>query len=372
MLTPDMVTWPFGGTFLPMNLPLDRMFGFFVGAYLAEGCLTDHQVHIANVDEDYRNACKAWADQYDIKSHVTNESGRQKNNGTSISIMFHSTLLVHLLQRTCGKTSYKKRVPSFAFAAPTVFVEGLIDGYMSGDGFIATKSIYITASSRSKTLRDGISLLLARFGITCTLSERKTQNHVHWTTLDDGRRVQEKYGDYVPIYELKLNACNTYKFAAHIRLILDYKQQRLDELQNSMSKSVKTKSVMKEVVLDPIAKLEDVESSHEFVYDLTVAQTRNMTATDGFVLSDTFHFAGCAAKNVTLGIPRLKELLDVSKNPKTPSTTIRFKKPFSQNLEFVTYFANTLSLTRLGDVVTKCEILYDGDTRTATLRKTSG
>jgi len=51
----------------------------------------------------------------------------------------------------------------------------------------------------------------------------------------------------------------------------------------------------------------------------------------------------------------------MSKNPKTPSTTIRFKRPFAQSMEFVTYFADTLPLTRLGDVVISCDIVYDPD-----------
>ena len=37
---------------------------------------------------------------------------------------------------------------------------------------------------------------------------------------------------------------------------------------------------------------------------------------------NTFHYAGVSAKNVTLGVPRLKELINVSKRPKTPSLTI--------------------------------------------------
>lgn len=76
---------------------------------------------------------------------------------------------------------------------------------------------------------------------------------------------------------------------------------------------------------------------------------------------NTFHSAGVGFKNVTLGIPRLKELLDVSKNPKTPSTVIKFHKPFSSSENFVTYFANTLPLTRLGDIVTHTEILFEPD-----------
>ena len=37
---------------------------------------------------------------------------------------------------------------------------------------------------------------------------------------------------------------------------------------------------------------------------------------------NTFHLAGVSDKNVTLGVPRLQELLDVSKNIKTPSMII--------------------------------------------------
>lgn len=35
---------------------------------------------------------------------------------------------------------------------------------------------------------------------------------------------------------------------------------------------------------------------------------------------NTFHYAGVSAKNVTLGVPRLKELINISKKPKTPLT----------------------------------------------------
>lgn len=37
---------------------------------------------------------------------------------------------------------------------------------------------------------------------------------------------------------------------------------------------------------------------------------------------NTFHFAGVSAKNVTLGVPRLKEIINVATNLKTPSCTL--------------------------------------------------
>jgi DNA-directed RNA polymerase II subunit RPB1 len=77
---------------------------------------------------------------------------------------------------------------------------------------------------------------------------------------------------------------------------------------------------------------------------------------------NTFHLAGCAAKNVTLGIPRLKELLDASRSAKTPCTTLRFYKPYSTSTEFAEYFANTLPLTRLGDIVFDTKIVLQSET----------
>jgi len=361
--TPDMVAWPMGqSALLPVEIILDREFGFFIGAFLSEGALTDHQVHIANVDPTFREACKVWPERYGIKSHITNEKHQKKNNGKSISVMFHSTFLVNLLIRTCGKGSYNKRVPSFAMVAPTDFIEGLLDGYISGDGSISKKQTYISAHSRSKALRDGIVLLLSKFGIDSKLKESLQLNHIEWSTEDDGRRTQKKYGEFKPVYSFALIQENAIKFARNIHLTLEYKQRRQDEILESVHKCMKTNTLyMKDVKLDEIMKIEEISSSHEFVYDLTVAKTRNMTTVSGFVNRDTFHFAGVISKNVTLGIPRLKELLDQAKTIKTPSNTIRLIPELSKNREFAAFLADTLPLTRLSDIVSSCDFVYDPD-----------
>lgn len=80
-----------------------------------------------------------------------------------------------------------------------------------------------------------------------------------------------------------------------------------------------------------------------------------------------FHSAGVSAKNVTLGIPRFKEILDASKTPKTPCTTLRFMEPFRSSATFAEYMANTLPLTRLSDIVKACNILHDPDPTTTVI-----
>jgi len=75
---------------------------------------------------------------------------------------------------------------------------------------------------------------------------------------------------------------------------------------------------------------------------------------------NTFHYAGCSAKNVTMGIPRLKELIDASRTCRTPCTTVRFYPPFATSAHVAEYFASTLPLTRLSDVVASTEICERG------------
>ena len=46
---------------------------------------------------------------------------------------------------------------------------------------------------------------------------------------------------------------------------------------------------------------------------------------------NTFHMAGVASKNVTLGVPRLKEVINVAKTIKTPSLKFILYEQFRKN-----------------------------------------
>ena len=82
---------------------------------------------------------------------------------------------------------------------------------------------------------------------------------------------------------------------------------------------------------------------------------------------NTFHLAGVASKsNVTRGVPRLKELLKVTHNPKAISLTIPLKYEYRNSIEKAREVAQDLELTLLRDVVTKTAIYFD-PTDTATI-----
>ena len=78
---------------------------------------------------------------------------------------------------------------------------------------------------------------------------------------------------------------------------------------------------------------------------------------------NTFHYAGVSAKNVTLGVPRLREIINVAKNPKTPGLTVYLQEEVSSDKNVAELVVSMLEFTVLGDVVKKTEIYYDPDVR---------
>ena len=71
---------------------------------------------------------------------------------------------------------------------------------------------------------------------------------------------------------------------------------------------------------------------------------------------NTFHQAGVGNKSVTMGVPRLKELLDASQHPRTPMTTLWLKAPYCYDAAFVAKFARTLPVLKLKDLVKETTI----------------
>jgi DNA-directed RNA polymerase II subunit RPB1 len=76
---------------------------------------------------------------------------------------------------------------------------------------------------------------------------------------------------------------------------------------------------------------------------------------------NTFHFAGVGAKNVTLGVPRLKELINVAKTVKTPSLAIYLTEHLSKTQEAAKDVQSILEHTNLEKVTSFTQIFWDPD-----------
>ncbi|KAH6634233.1 DNA-directed RNA polymerase II largest subunit [Chaetomium sp. MPI-SDFR-AT-0129] len=81
---------------------------------------------------------------------------------------------------------------------------------------------------------------------------------------------------------------------------------------------------------------------------------------------NTFHFAGVSSKNVTLGVPRLKEILNVAKDIKTPSMVV-YLDAKNATQEDAKRMRSAVEHTTLRSVTAVTEIYYDPDVTFTTI-----
>ncbi|KAJ3874180.1 DNA-directed RNA polymerase II, subunit 1 [Lentinula edodes] len=76
---------------------------------------------------------------------------------------------------------------------------------------------------------------------------------------------------------------------------------------------------------------------------------------------NTFHYAGVSSKNVTLGVPRLKEIINVATNIKTPSLSVYLEPALRFDPNLAKNVQQELAYTSLRTVTAAVEIWYDPD-----------
>ncbi|KAH9045807.1 beta and beta-prime subunits of DNA dependent RNA-polymerase [Lactarius hengduanensis] len=84
---------------------------------------------------------------------------------------------------------------------------------------------------------------------------------------------------------------------------------------------------------------------------------------------NTFHYAGVSSKNVTLGVPRLKEIINVATNIKTPSLTVYLQPELSISAELAKNVQQELAFTSLRTVTAAVEIWYDPDPQSTVIEE---
>ena len=73
----------------------------------------------------------------------------------------------------------------------------------------------------------------------------------------------------------------------------------------------------------------------------------------------TFHFAGVASMNVTLGVPRIQEIINASKNISTPIITAQLERP--NDSEYARVVKSRIEKTYLREVTQYIEEVYMPD-----------
>jgi len=72
----------------------------------------------------------------------------------------------------------------------------------------------------------------------------------------------------------------------------------------------------------------------------------------------TFHYAGVAELNVTLGLPRLIEIVDARKKISTPTMAIYFEEEYKDDEEFIRTIANQIGKSSMNDILKNFNLNY--------------
>jgi DNA-directed RNA polymerase beta' subunit len=127
---------------------------------------------------------------------------------------------------------------------------------------------------------------------------------------------------------------------------------------------------MQDLLFDQIVLIEEVPNTTKYAYDLTVEDTRNFDIYNGLCMRDTFHLAGVATKsNVTRGVPRIEEILRLTKKPSSSSMTIYLKAVDEYEKERAEKYSNMIEHTKLKDVVKSIQIYFDPNERSTFIQK---
>jgi DNA-directed RNA polymerase subunit A" len=396
-------------TRIPEEIELNFLNGWFFGAYLAEGSNTGTSVGISNINEEYQKRVIQFADSLSVNYSIKKSEGEY---GPSTTINLHSTLLAKLFDRMLGRRSNEKQIPGWMLNAPEEFIAGLLRAYFDGDGSVSVDRAQIRVSTNSQRLRDGICLLLSRMGIFASKRMEGKQfslripgkyalrfrnsiglDIVHKTNAlnelvrtEESKKTESKitydridmipgFGTIMDDVRKTLDLPSKGSFAVNIRKTTrkqEIGRQTLERYIQVFSEGAREKNVdisgqltilrtalFSDVLWDEIISLELISSPNECVYDFTVEESETFMTFEGLITHNTlktFHFAGAAEFDVTLGLPRLIEIVDARRNPSTPTMNIYLDEQYRHDEKKAREVAQHIEQTRVERVAQSVEI----------------
>ena len=355
---------------IPETIPLDYNFGYLLGAYAAEGCMTKTQISIANNDLDYFQPILELCDKWNITTKLYKNENKNNEGWTSQDLRIYNTLLSRIVEQLCGKLSHNKFVSDKIIFSNKECLLGFLDAYIGGDGSVKTKEKIITMSSVSKDLLIDVQQILNILNIYSYITKYKKPE----TNNRGSKNIRQ-------CYNLFITGSQLHEFANMLNIRIKYKQENLQTIlqhkykyeinknANIIPNEIDGKLVIQErdndytgVIFDRIKSIEEVSNTTNYAYDLTVEDTRNFNVYNGLAIVDTFHFAGVASKsNVTRGVPRIEEILSLSSEPKNPSLTIYLKEEEETQKEKAQTIMYMIEHTKLVEIVKSIEICFDPD-----------
>lgn len=373
----------------------------------------------------------------ETRANKAHHLGFKQSAYTTKTTYINNMPLQKWIDHNFGRGSHNKRIGGFVFNTNKEFIAGIVSGYFDGDGNTNVDKQLIRAASVNEKLIDDIALLLAHLNVFTTkgVQSRESRSTMYSLTVSRkyaitfqniGLNVKAKKEglDAIVAYNNDLESTKdivdmipeTGDYIDSITKILQIPEQSrlygrykrlginkigrealkryvdLFEAVNNMreqpSSDVDAKlqllkqAVNSDAVYDEIVQLDYTPDNGGWVYDFSVPGNDSFMVNGGILVHntlDSFHSSGTAAAvKATSGVPRLKELLSVSKNIKTPTLMIYMKPDIStvvnpvndddgetndprvqETKENSIRVMRQLEIARMVDILEKSEVYWD-------------
>ncbi len=131
-----------------------------------------------------------------------------------------------------------------------------------------------------------------------------------------------------------------------------------NDLNRELSKVKITEEALENILKDVLRRYRYAEVEPGEAVGILAAQSMGEPSTQ--MTMRTFHYAGVAELNVTLGLPRIIEIVDARKQPSTPSMTIYLEEDYRNNPEMAKKVASTIGNLYVSDLLESDELDYLG------------
>ncbi|MCG3217525.1 MAG: DNA-directed RNA polymerase subunit A'' [Candidatus Heimdallarchaeota archaeon] len=128
----------------------------------------------------------------------------------------------------------------------------------------------------------------------------------------------------------------------------------VDKLEKRLEKQTITKKQLESILSEVVMNYKFAQVDPGAAVGTIAAQSIGEPGTQ--MTLRTFHFAGVAEMNVTLGLPRLIEIVDARKNPSTPIMTIYLAEDYATNEEKAREVAQQIELTKIENIASSVDI----------------
>ncbi|MFE1747341.1 DNA gyrase subunit B [Coleofasciculus sp. H7-2] len=252
---------------MPRYLPITRELMWFLGWYVAEGTLSQHQVslNLGKKDERFIPELKAAI------VAVFGETPRQYNDPDSdgIKLYFNSVAAARLLQAWgLAKLAHQKKLPDILFSVSEEHQLAFLEGYFLGDG--TTGGCNLSFTTNSQELKDGLLYLLGQLGIIATNTHHQPSTHP-----DAPIQTRHSYYTIAICSKQQLTGCrqiwqrhaNAHKLEAH--------------LVGESRKAQDFVPISDDLMGLRVISAEEIELVGDYVYDFSVHDDENFVCGTG-------------------------------------------------------------------------------------------